>query len=433
MKQLFLSLITIFMVSIFLSGCIIAEEEPIADDVTDDPNIDATIIDEFGIHHVPTIDAPALAFSGNSLRHEFTEIFAETVNKPVSFDLPALAVQHNNDGGTKTISTFIDPVFSVSYHNNGTFKGISEAMTHIGDKKYGVFDIANDGTETYIAMNDEIKGAGSNDSAKLTINHSPFGFAFNNMLSVEWELHTEALEGEPANTASTEHGYMIAGATTHGVAIPITGEAVTFEGKGKGKYDSLNDVDFTSFNVTANINFSARHINLSTSGTKNAGDESLADLDFTSILKYSSGTNNISGNVSTNGMSGIVDARFYSARLDNKQATELGGTFAMRNDESVSYIGMFGAADNYVSTTPNTDQTPTEPKPTPKPSPPTTITDNIDIVQVATIGAPDAITDIGSLFFNASVSLQENTAYDVTLSALAVQQNDSGTAKTVSN
>ncbi|MCH9852447.1 MAG: hypothetical protein K0U45_02990, partial [Alphaproteobacteria bacterium] len=458
MKQFFLSIVTLLMFSVFLSGCIIAEEEPIEEQ------------DEFGIYHVPTNDAPETKFGDNSLRDEFTTIMSSVNNETASFDLPALAVQHNNAGNTKTVSNFIAPVFSVSYYRDNNFIGISEAMVHVGEKKYGVFNLTSDGTETYVARNNEVKGAGSNASAKLTINNSPFGFAFNNMLSVEWELHKIVAEGVPN---SSEYGYMIAGLETDGADIPITSEAVTFEGKGKGKYDSSNDVDFTAFDVTADINFATRNIALATEDTKNADDEALAYLDFTSTLNYRAGTNNISGTVSTNGMSGFIDARFYSS---TGVPLELGGTFAMRNDESVSYIGMFGAANTDTNTITVNDPTPkptpiepevpqilnpkpTEPEPTPKPTPiapeapptlnpkptepeptpkpiptpPNTTIDNIDIIQVQTNDAPDAITDIGSLFFNASVSLQENTAYDVTLSALAVQQNDSGTAKTVSN
>ena len=118
-------------------------------------------IDEFGIHHVPTNEnAPAQSFSG-SLRQKYTDVFSNT-NETASFNLPALAVQQNKDNEESIISSFINPVLSLAYHEDG----ISKATLYAGEQIYDLRNLTNatDGTEQYIASGNAIIGAGGIES-----------------------------------------------------------------------------------------------------------------------------------------------------------------------------------------------------------------------------------------------------------------------------
>ncbi len=416
MKQLFLSLITLLMFSSFLSGCTISTEDPTIEDETIEPDGPLTTIDKYGIYHVPTSDTPTIAFGDASAG----------IRDHV---LPALAVQQNKEASGNIISAFIDPVFAVHYYDDANFIGISEATIHVGNQKYSAFNLPFDdsifGVEIYIASDDAIKGAGDIESGTITINNTPFGIYLSSMISVEWQLNKIVAEGLPTDN---EHGYMMTGIETYGVGIPKTGADITFMGAGKGKYDAVNrDVHFTTFGVTANVDFATRSIKLDTSNTKNADDEVLAYLDFNSTLIYEAGVNNISGTVDVNTMSGFIDARFYSARNNDKQATELGGTFAMRNDDDASYIGMFGLAETKPDVIINPPVVIT---------PPPVVTDppvDTSILQVATSGAPTAINKTHSIFISTALTNDRSHTESLTLSALAVQQNDDDGSKTLSN
>ncbi|MCH9844181.1 MAG: transferrin-binding protein-like solute binding protein, partial [Alphaproteobacteria bacterium] len=124
-----------------------------------------------------------------------------------------------------------------------------------------------------------------------------------------------------------EEGYLIAGFETTGAELAmVTDTAVSFTGAGAGSYNSpdspLTDSNGVTFDVSATVDFVSYTVGLTTTNT--AGQNCvegvgsltctsvpLSDLNFTSNLTFAASTNVISGNVSADGMSGSVDARFY--------------------------------------------------------------------------------------------------------------------------
>ncbi|MCH9852150.1 MAG: hypothetical protein K0U45_01455, partial [Alphaproteobacteria bacterium] len=104
------------------------------------------------------------------------------------------------------------------------------------------------------------------------------------------------------------YGYTITGWETDGGDISITGIA-NFTGKGEGHYYSASNDDAAYFDVIATVNFNNNNVSLISTNTCNtaiANDCKQAinqrpHLDFTGILSYSAGMNEITGDVATVG------------------------------------------------------------------------------------------------------------------------------------
>lgn len=148
------------------------------------------------------------------------------------------------------------------------------------------------------------------------------------------------------------------GAPTAGSAIPTSGTA-TYTGSVIGRYvaaatDFIGVAAGTQFgmgaSLQADVNFGARQINMSISGTAllKQGDAPppFADPRFDSLtpttLSYAAGSNAFSGTVvsSSNpiGLSGTVNGRFYGPA-----GQELGGTMSLSTAGGGALIGAFGA------------------------------------------------------------------------------------------
>ncbi|MCH9853677.1 MAG: transferrin-binding protein-like solute binding protein [Alphaproteobacteria bacterium] len=235
-----------------------------------------------------------------------------------------------------TLSIFNAPVISISFNDAGH---IASTNLYVGDNTY---EASLTATGSATSFSEEFTGLGDDVSSNITIDRdfnngddSFFNFTANYMMNINWDIDDDSKPDTVlTNTDNFYDGYMITGIETAGRSIPRS-NAVIFKGNGAGYYQTASTDYNTQFNVTANVNFVTRTIGLQTTNTTN-----LSTLDFTAILNYNSRTNNISGNVEANGMTGTANARFYGTGDD--VAKELGGTFAMRNGNN-RYIGYFGA------------------------------------------------------------------------------------------
>ncbi len=142
------------------------------------------------------------------------------------------------------------------------------------------------------------------------------------------------------------------GAATVGSNIPTIGSG-TFTGSTAGLYVNPQGNYFvTTSYMSANVSFTNRTVNFSTTDTMAASPASAAagsfgtlvpGLNLTGTLSYASGSNRISGAVSTassfNGspMTGTATGNFYGPN-----ANEIGGTFSVTGTGMETFVGAFG-------------------------------------------------------------------------------------------
>ncbi len=238
-------------------------------------------------------------------------------------------------------------------------------------------------------ITDDVDNANDDDDVILTVDRkSIFGLtdgennsiASNYMVYVSWASHKEAkLGGGSDKTTETDEN--IAGATIVGFetetiptnAITTNNMEVSFTGKGKGSYGSVQntrvaDTSYedastgydTVFGISATVDFGMSTIAINSEDTMKCSDNSddfssctqtaVTELDFMMPTKSykvaGSNVNAISSDMVTtkladNNLSGTLDARFYGSA-----SWELGGVFSLTesNDDNVLYyFGAFGA------------------------------------------------------------------------------------------
>lgn len=148
-----------------------------------------------------------------------------------------------------------------------------------------------------------------------------------------------------AGTGSGTYGAASFGAATAGGSVPTTGTA-TYTGVTGGRYGSVGGpAYFTSSNLTSNVDFAARTLSFTTSGSQQstsllAGSFSAnTALDLTGSLTYSAGSNQFTGSVNNTGstLTGTATGRFFGPA-----AQEIGGTFGLTGTAG-NYGGGFGA------------------------------------------------------------------------------------------
>jgi hypothetical protein len=150
------------------------------------------------------------------------------------------------------------------------------------------------------------------------------------------------------NDLSTQSIYAASyGSVAPVTGIPVTGQA-SFTGKLGGMYFSETAATaLATANLTVSVDFSARTLSFSSTGTRISlpglpfsGSFSPL-LDITGTLAYATGNNSFSGTLKNVGgtMSGTSSGRFYGPT-----AQELGGTFALRSQTTPeTFIGGYGA------------------------------------------------------------------------------------------
>ena len=183
-----------------------------------------------------------------------------------------------------------------------------------------------------------------------------FGFDSDYMAYVSWGTNQTITDLD--DTATTGNlinldGIMIAGIQTADTSIP-TEYIADFVGKGSGVYGTKAGSYDTEFDITGNVNFSARSLSLATSNT--ACTNNCSDVTVPSYLNFSAANlsfANADNNAPINKISialtfdstltGTLDARFYGT-----EAQEFGGTFALAEATTQTsngryYYGAFGA------------------------------------------------------------------------------------------
>ncbi|MCH9845577.1 MAG: transferrin-binding protein-like solute binding protein [Alphaproteobacteria bacterium] len=237
------------------------------------------------------------------------------------------------------IARINNPIISLTFNDEGNIAGTS---LYIGDNAYTA-TLDGTGSATYFSeeFNDLDSGIVSNVTINKNFNdgNNDFDFTAQYMMNIYWNIDERSLPETHTTSLNTERdGYILTGFETVGTAIP-TSETAEFSGNGRGYYRGENssyNIRFTRFDVMAEIDFSTHMIALETTNSSYR-----SALDFTAMLSYDAGQNNISGTVETDDMKGTIEARFYGTKTD--AVDELGGTFAMRNGMSTYYYGYFGA------------------------------------------------------------------------------------------
>ncbi|MCH9843929.1 MAG: transferrin-binding protein-like solute binding protein, partial [Alphaproteobacteria bacterium] len=321
------------------------------------------------------------------------------------------------DGTTNALTTnkINGAVIEFDYQGNGHFA--DDGLTlYIAGKKHEITGAT--ATENAIIF-DAVSDYDEDDAFLappqiLTLNRDRFGFTSNYMANIYWRSYVD-LNLEESSFVALIQSSAIAGFETVGSAISTTSSNVSFSGKGRGHYHLSDDFGDIYFDVTADVNFSARTVSLFSTNACISSisydclelNNQLPRLNFTGNLSYASGTNAISGNVETAGdadnakLTGTAEAKFYGPA-----AEELGGTFRMSNAD-IAYVGWFGATNNLVAT-----------PPTPPTSSPMLVTTDAE--------APTTFTTLNSFNDNARKGTSDNA-----LQANAVKITIDGTTKAI--
>ncbi len=233
-----------------------------------------------------------------------------------------------------------------------TFDGSSDidATLYLNDIYTGKAD-----RSTVFGLVDD-KGTESEDDDEIV--------ASNYMAYISWNARRKYDNFDNASPNLTDKDYTIGGVTLAGIEtadsnIPLS-ETLDFTGNGRGTYGSY-DADNVLvesydavFDVTATVNFEDKNVRIISLNSCKVvvnpkcdanGIDRQSQLNFSTQVMLYNDQNNISGDVTSNDdvLAGTVDARFYG-----NYAAELGGTFALVNNEGKShYYGVFGAKRGY--------------------------------------------------------------------------------------
>ena len=200
------------------------------------------------------------------------------------------------------------------------------------------FDVNNVASVTTIYANDDYI-TGTADRSTI------FGFDSDYMAYISWQLSEQADSLVELNeTSYHKDGMMIAGIEANDSSLFTDGK-VAFKGKGSGTYGTKNTSFKTIFDVTAEVDFDAETVGLTTdTSCTDCGVFDASTLDFIDLsLSFANG-NNISEVVTLGALAGTLDARFYGGR-----AQEFGGTFALVEENQRYYYGAFGSTRNGIA------------------------------------------------------------------------------------
>ncbi|MCH9844725.1 MAG: transferrin-binding protein-like solute binding protein, partial [Alphaproteobacteria bacterium] len=269
------------------------------------------------------------------------------------------------------ITELSDSAISLNFNSTGEISSVSAYLA--GETTYtsnlidgqptsnifsanSITGAANDAGNTSIDVNRSGDFFGFKENVKESISNPEAEVTYvdaNYMTYVSWNVAKTydnlATDNNVTNdTVFDISGEMIAGIETSGANIPRSGTTVRFVGKGHGTYGDVNaDITYlTTFDMEANVTFSLYSLGLTTANSVvclqtncNAND----DINIQGSLSYEKiagniSDNNISGDIFASGgtLTGTANARFYGGA-----ARELGGTFALAN-ENYYYYGVFG-------------------------------------------------------------------------------------------
>ncbi len=271
---------------------------------------------------------------------------AQFYHRPDSNPLPNWNDDEHLASEYLTLATINAPLVSLTFNGNGHIK--STSLHYVGDKNYNA---TLDGTGSDTVFSENFNGLGNNITSNITINRefdnengNIDDFTAQYMMNISWDIDDDDFSDDTTSLNNELHGYMMAGFETAIGDIPTEG-IFQFTGNGGGYFRLATGSGNAQFNVTADVDFAERTVELQTTNTS-ASDcfftcPSLSRLNFTTTLTYEEETNNISGTVDVDDMIGTAEARFYGT--DDGTPQELGGTFAMRQNTYEHYYGYFGA------------------------------------------------------------------------------------------
>ena len=265
--------------------------------------------------------------SGSASTNAFTSWSATiSANTPVSFTGGSTSVMALDGSSVQTDS---DGTATLALGGNGIFSSISAATPT--------------SSVSFSAANGDTLQSGFFQTSTIALNKSETTIGvFANPTYYGFEYQTYGAWGGYGNATSSGSAISI-GSSTPVTGIPATG-SYTFTGGSSGYYTDPNKISYvTNARMTATASFDNRTMSFSTSGTFANGAPTgtpvaAPDLNLAGTLSIASGSNKISGNVSTvNGMSGNLNGKFYGPT-----ANEMGGTFAVSGSNIGSFVGGFG-------------------------------------------------------------------------------------------
>ena len=271
----------------------------------------------------------------------FTSFSSATRGSPISLDGMSSETAYTYNTTTKKItglgaqSAVADgATANITYNSAGqatTAQLVSANRTTLS------FNAANGDTFGNLIINPSIDAVVSANHQNYVLLANPYDFG--------WDYQTFGTWVTGAGTGSGTVGMISAGSLTAAGSIPTTGTA-TYTGVTGGRYAAANGDDyFTGSALSANVNFAARTLAVSSTGTQVTRDllavSNNANLNFTGNLAYNAGSNQFTGNIATTGgLNGTMTGKFYGPA-----AQEIGGIFSARANAGLpeSYAGAFGA------------------------------------------------------------------------------------------
>jgi hypothetical protein len=180
-----------------------------------------------------------------------------------------------------------------------------------------------------------VVAASSGNGQDLAVAANPYLHGFEYQTFGAWETG----RGTGVGTA----GAFSLGSETEGSDIPTSGTAI-FNGVAGGLYvDQAGEDYVVGANAALVADFANRTADFTSTGSEKVSlvDGSVSDaagLDLDASLTYGSGSNAMTGSVSSaNGMTGTIDGRFYGP-----DAAEAGGIFHLKGPGVETYGGGFG-------------------------------------------------------------------------------------------
>jgi hypothetical protein len=249
-----------------------------------------------------------------------------SANAPVSFTGGSTSVMALDGTSVQTDS---DGTATLALGGNGIFSSIAAATPT--------------SSVSFSAANGDTLQSGFYQTSTIALNKAGTTIGvFTNPTYYGFEYQTFGAWGDYGN-ATTSANAISVGSATPVTGLPATG-SYTFTGGASGYYTDPSKYAYvTNANMTATATFDTRTVSFSTTGTYISGSPSgsvipASNLNLSGTLSIATGSNAISGTVTTaGGMSGNANGKFYGPT-----ANEVGGTYAVSGSGLGSFVGGFG-------------------------------------------------------------------------------------------